>query len=214
MLCSRLSQLTTIQLAMTFLHTADAASYNCNDTQLSCHNTTVATNLCCINAPGGQLLQTQFWDSNPSNGPLQHWTIHGLWWVYKVCMWHCADASLLGQITAMVLSNPIVIPLETIQKLAAFCKVLVNKPLSTTWILIGSISMVIIYSFGQMNGQSTELVWALSLQTAIQIISQCKKSPTIFPAWCNSFKKLDTYTVRMLISSAANQVDPSIIDLE
>ncbi|KAF8330748.1 ribonuclease T2 [Cantharellus anzutake] len=45
----------------------------------SCHNTTIQTNLCCFEAPGGLLVQTQFWDTNPSTGPLNSWTIHGLW---------------------------------------------------------------------------------------------------------------------------------------
>jgi hypothetical protein len=35
----------------------------CLNPQLSCQNTTVVTDLCCFNAPGGQLLQTQFWDT-------------------------------------------------------------------------------------------------------------------------------------------------------
>lgn len=26
-----------------------------------------------------QMLQTQFWDTNPATGPQDHWTIHGLW---------------------------------------------------------------------------------------------------------------------------------------
>ena len=52
---------------------------SCPNPQLSCHNTTVQTNTCCFNAPGGQLLQTQFWDSSPATGPADHWTVHGLW---------------------------------------------------------------------------------------------------------------------------------------
>ncbi|KAI8930602.1 hypothetical protein NX059_012212 [Plenodomus lindquistii] len=47
--------------------------------QLSCHNTTVVENLCCFNAPGGQLLQTQFWNTAPATGPDDSWTLHGLW---------------------------------------------------------------------------------------------------------------------------------------
>ncbi|KAF2500074.1 ribonuclease M [Lophium mytilinum] len=47
--------------------------------QLSCHNTTAVADLCCFNAPGGQLLQTQFWDTDPATGPSDSWTIHGLW---------------------------------------------------------------------------------------------------------------------------------------
>ncbi|GJE89611.1 ribonuclease T2-like protein [Phanerochaete sordida] len=45
----------------------------------SCHNTTKETNLCCFESPGGLLLQTQFWDTDPSTGPSDSWTIHGLW---------------------------------------------------------------------------------------------------------------------------------------
>jgi hypothetical protein len=51
----------------------------CSNPQLSCHNTTVVENLCCFNAPGGQLLQTQFWDTHPATGPDDSWTLHGLW---------------------------------------------------------------------------------------------------------------------------------------
>ncbi|KAI1426523.1 ribonuclease t2 [Xylaria sp. FL1777] len=45
----------------------------------SCSNTTVVEDLCCFNAPGGAILQTQFWDTSPSTGPSDSWTIHGLW---------------------------------------------------------------------------------------------------------------------------------------
>ncbi|KUJ19334.1 ribonuclease T2 [Mollisia scopiformis] len=34
---------------------------------------------CCFVYPGGQLLQTQFWDTNPTVGPSDSWTLHGLW---------------------------------------------------------------------------------------------------------------------------------------
>ncbi|KAF2011685.1 ribonuclease T2 [Aaosphaeria arxii CBS 175.79] len=54
-------------------------SQSCPNPQLSCHNTTVVENLCCFNAPGGQLLLTQFWDTDPVTGPEDSWTIHGLW---------------------------------------------------------------------------------------------------------------------------------------
>ncbi|KZT30799.1 RNase Gf29 [Neolentinus lepideus HHB14362 ss-1] len=45
----------------------------------SCHNSTVQSDLCCFESPGGLLLQTQFWDTDPSTGPSDSWTIHGLW---------------------------------------------------------------------------------------------------------------------------------------
>ncbi|KAI0094445.1 ribonuclease T2 [Irpex rosettiformis] len=38
-----------------------------------------ASGTCCFESPGGLLLQTQFWDTNPSTGPSNSWTIHGLW---------------------------------------------------------------------------------------------------------------------------------------
>ncbi|MDI1484887.1 MAG: Ribonuclease T2 precursor (RNase T2) [Ramalina farinacea] len=51
----------------------------CSNPQTSCMNTTAVADTCCFNAPGGQLLQTQFWDYSPPTGPSNSWTIHGLW---------------------------------------------------------------------------------------------------------------------------------------
>ncbi|KZT02477.1 ribonuclease T2 [Laetiporus sulphureus 93-53] len=51
----------------------------------SCENTSVVMNTCCSPSPGGQVLQTQFWDTYTgleSEGqllPKDSWTIHGLW---------------------------------------------------------------------------------------------------------------------------------------
>lgn len=50
------------------------------DGPLSCHNNTAVADTCCFNAPGGQLLLTQFWDTKPVTGPEDSWTIHGLWY--------------------------------------------------------------------------------------------------------------------------------------
>ncbi|KAL7931992.1 ribonuclease T2 [Trichoderma chlorosporum] len=59
---------------------AAAASATCaSNLPLSCQNTTAVSNTCCFNYPGGQLLQTQFWDTDPSTGPSNSWTVHGLW---------------------------------------------------------------------------------------------------------------------------------------
>ncbi|KAF8167381.1 ribonuclease T2 [Crassisporium funariophilum] len=44
----------------------------------SCATSSVS-NTCCTESPGGLLLQTQFWDTAPSTGPVDSWTIHGLW---------------------------------------------------------------------------------------------------------------------------------------
>lgn len=46
---------------------------------ISCHNSSRIPDLCCFESPGGLLLQTQFWDTHPSTGPEDSWTIHGLW---------------------------------------------------------------------------------------------------------------------------------------
>ena len=56
---------------------------SCPHAQISCHNTSVVADLCCFNAPGGQMLQTQFWDTHPPTGPDDAWTMHGLWCVLK-----------------------------------------------------------------------------------------------------------------------------------
>ncbi|RMZ84484.1 hypothetical protein DV738_g727, partial [Chaetothyriales sp. CBS 135597] len=52
----------------------------CPNPQLSCPTTTTPNvDTCCVNSPGGIFLQTQFWDTSPSLGPADSWTIHGLW---------------------------------------------------------------------------------------------------------------------------------------
>ncbi|KAL9082744.1 MAG: hypothetical protein Q9159_006204 [Coniocarpon cinnabarinum] len=56
------------------------AAVQCSDPPLSCSSASLLTeNSCCINSPGGLLLQTQFWDTHPASGPSDSWTIHGLW---------------------------------------------------------------------------------------------------------------------------------------
>lgn len=45
---------------------------------LSCHNTTAIKNTCCTEVQG-QVMQVQFWDTDPATGPAKNWTIHGLW---------------------------------------------------------------------------------------------------------------------------------------
>src|SRR4051812_6439158 len=43
-----------------------AAPKTCSSPALSCSGTSSDT--CCFNTPGGQLVQTQFWDTNPVTG--------------------------------------------------------------------------------------------------------------------------------------------------
>ena len=76
--------------AGTFLSQIVAAGHSeyCLDFPLSCTNTSVVPNTCCFNYPGGELLQTQFWDTDPATGPANHWTIHGLWYVLPLLHVH------------------------------------------------------------------------------------------------------------------------------
>lgn len=69
------------QLALLFPGTVTCAADThaiCPYPQLSCQTTDVQ-DTCCFNTPGGLFLQTQFWDTNPVTGPVDSWTIHGLW---------------------------------------------------------------------------------------------------------------------------------------
>ncbi|CAK9441565.1 uncharacterized protein LODBEIA_P54330 [Lodderomyces beijingensis] len=48
-----------------------------SDSPESCTTSNSAS--CCFEAPGGVLLQTQFWDYSPATGPSDLFTLHGLW---------------------------------------------------------------------------------------------------------------------------------------
>lgn len=71
------SSISAALIASTTVFAGTPAS--CPNTPLSCQNTTAVADTCCFNAPGGLLLQTQFWDTNPPTGPNNSWTVHGLW---------------------------------------------------------------------------------------------------------------------------------------
>ncbi|PBP27304.1 ribonuclease T2 family protein [Diplocarpon rosae] len=73
----------------------------------SCHNSTAFPDSCCFIYPGGQLLQTQFWDTGPSIGPSDSWTLHGLW--PDLCdgsyPTFCTQAPMYHNITAILSSS-------------------------------------------------------------------------------------------------------------
>ncbi|KAI0257090.1 ribonuclease T2-like protein [Lactifluus subvellereus] len=46
---------------------------------VSCSIDPPPSDSCCYESPEGLLLQTQFWETHPSTGPRDSWTIHGLW---------------------------------------------------------------------------------------------------------------------------------------
>lgn len=62
------------------LHSSDDGGFSaCPKPQLSCQTEFRDQDTCCFNYPGGQILQTQFWDADPAVGPDDSWTVHGLW---------------------------------------------------------------------------------------------------------------------------------------
>ena len=83
--------LTSLSLALSLAIAGVQAQASCpSDTPFSCSSSSGggsdrlsrrADDSCCVNTPGGMLLQTQFWDTDPSTGPSDSWTIHGLWYV-------------------------------------------------------------------------------------------------------------------------------------
>lgn len=79
-----------------------------SNSPLSCHNSTTAPDSCCFIYPGGQLLQTQFWDYSPAIGPVDSWTLHGLWYVSLIKTKNLKLTKIIGPIFAMVLIQPIV----------------------------------------------------------------------------------------------------------
>lgn len=62
---------------LAILATAAAAALDTCTTGLSCSVTNADT--CCVESPGGVLLLTQFWDYDPTTGPEDAFTLHGLW---------------------------------------------------------------------------------------------------------------------------------------
>lgn len=78
----QLLQLACFSSLLSSFHRVDPGTSvcsSCPNAELSCHNASVVADTCCFNHPGGQFLQTQFWDTNPPRGPRDSWTIHGLW---------------------------------------------------------------------------------------------------------------------------------------
>ncbi|KAI8945248.1 ribonuclease T2-like protein [Xylaria longipes] len=74
-----------ISIALAAVPVANALSLTtratCSSTVESCSSGASSSSVssCCVNKPGGQFLQTQFWDTDPVTGPSNSWTIHGLW---------------------------------------------------------------------------------------------------------------------------------------
>jgi len=135
-------------------------SVTCSNPQLSCHNTTAVTDTCCFNSPGGQLLLTQFWDTAPATGPVDSWTLHGLWYVcslsfsmFQQCIFVLTDST--GQTIAMALMTPTVIPRVPILTSLPLLAVLERQSCCPTCQRTGRITRATTSRFGAMNGTST-----------------------------------------------------------
>ncbi|KIO26102.1 hypothetical protein M407DRAFT_24547 [Tulasnella calospora MUT 4182] len=61
-----------------FTNLARQAGDVCPVDAVSCQNVS-GLNSCCVETPQGLLLQTQFWNFKPAKGPVDSWTVHGLW---------------------------------------------------------------------------------------------------------------------------------------
>ncbi|TRX90107.1 hypothetical protein FHL15_009026 [Xylaria flabelliformis] len=76
---------TVLSIALAAVPVTNALSLvnraTCSSTVESCSSGASSSSVssCCVNKPGGQFLQTQFWDTDPVTGPSNSWTIHGLW---------------------------------------------------------------------------------------------------------------------------------------
>ncbi|TGJ87193.1 hypothetical protein E0Z10_g1606 [Xylaria hypoxylon] len=74
-----------ISIALAAVSAANALTLapraTCSTIVQSCSSAASSSSIssCCVNKPGGQFLQTQFWDTDPVTGPSNSWTIHGLW---------------------------------------------------------------------------------------------------------------------------------------
>ncbi|TFK77411.1 base non-specific acid ribonuclease [Pluteus cervinus] len=70
--------LAKVLMASRFLPNANLECINSE--LLSCGDLALdSANSCCVESPGGELVHPQIWDSQPPRGPLDSWTIHGLW---------------------------------------------------------------------------------------------------------------------------------------
>jgi ribonuclease T2 len=151
----------------------------CTSPQTSCRNTTAVTDLCCFNAPGGQLLQTQFWDTSPSTGPSNSWTIHGLW------PDHC-DGTFDSNCDASRAYTGITAILQSFGKTALLAD------MNTYWVDING-----------DNESFWEHEWAKHGTCISTLKPSCYTSytakqevPDFFQKTVDLFKTLDSYTVR------------------
>jgi hypothetical protein len=77
-----LPALTALVRICTSSQTSTSTTQTCSPDELdilSCSSESLTANSCCVESPGGLLVQTQLYNWNPGLGPEDSWTIHGLW---------------------------------------------------------------------------------------------------------------------------------------
>ncbi|KIO26104.1 hypothetical protein M407DRAFT_24549 [Tulasnella calospora MUT 4182] len=77
LVCALLAK-ASLAIPSPFTNLARQAGDVCPADALSCQNVS-GVNSCCVETPLGLLLQTQFWNFEPAKGPVDSWTVHGLW---------------------------------------------------------------------------------------------------------------------------------------
>ncbi|KIO26105.1 hypothetical protein M407DRAFT_74910 [Tulasnella calospora MUT 4182] len=77
LVCALLAK-ASLAIPSPFTNLARQAGDVCPLDAVSCQNVS-GINSCCVETPGGLLLQTQFWNFKPAKGPVDSWTVHGLW---------------------------------------------------------------------------------------------------------------------------------------
>jgi len=132
-------------------------SDHCRDFPVSCTNHTVVPNTCCFSSPGGELLQTQFWDTDPATGPANHWTVHGLWYTtfpYQFTQ-QLTVLDLLGQTIAMAPTTNTAMRPVSIQTSVPSSAPTAAPPSSLTWKPTGKTKAAMTSLSGSTNGAST-----------------------------------------------------------
>lgn len=151
-------------------------SSSCPTSEISCLANYHGQDTCCFNYPGGQMLQTQFWDVDPALGPEDAWTIHGLWWVCTTFSgWMNIQLTLVGPITATAALTSSVTPDASTATFLWSLLTRAGETCSNTWASIGRISVVMITICGNMSGTSTALASAPWSQIATRTICHSKR---------------------------------------
>ncbi|KAF5678364.1 ribonuclease Trv [Fusarium heterosporum] len=74
--------LSLVTAATSVVALAGTPNIYANERRGSCFHDTAAEDSCCYLSPA-RLLQTQVWDTRPVTGPLDSWTINGLWPIHN-----------------------------------------------------------------------------------------------------------------------------------